>query len=68
MPDSVITIGAADDLEAQGHRLFAALRECNSLEGKCVFANLPSTDGFGLALYNRLIRAAAHTVVYPDQI
>ena len=66
-PDGVITIGKRDDLEAQGHRLFAALRECNSLEGKCVFANLPSTDGFGLALYNRLIRAAAHTVVYPDE-
>ena len=64
--DRVITIGKKDDLEAQGHRLFAALRECNSLEGACVFANLPSTDGFGLALYNRLIRAAAHTVVYPE--
>lgn len=66
--DRVITIGKKDDLEAQGHRLFAALRECNSLEGKCVYANLPSTDGFGLALYNRLIRAAAHTVVYPDEL
>ena len=66
--DRVITIGKKDDLEEQGHRLFAALRECNSLEGKCVYANLPSTDGFGLALYNRLIRAAAHTVVYPDEL
>ena len=66
--DRVITVGKKDDLEAQGHRLFAALRECNSLEGKCVFANLPSTDGFGLALYNRLIRAAAHTIVYPDEL
>lgn len=66
--DRVITIGKKDDLEEQGHRLFAALRECNSLEGKCVYANLPSTDGFGLALYNRLIRAAAHTVVYPNEL
>ncbi len=64
-PDRLITIGKRDDLEAQGHRLFSALRECNSIEGECVYANLPSTDGFGLALYNRLIRAAAHTVVYP---
>ena len=66
--DQVITIGKKDDLEAQGQRLFAALRECNTLEGKTVFANLPSTYGFGLALYNRLIRAAAHTVVYPDEL
>jgi L-threonylcarbamoyladenylate synthase len=65
---SVITVGKRDDLETQGHRLFAALRECDSLEGRCAYANLPSTDGFGLALYNRLIRAAAHTVVYPDKI
>lgn len=64
----VITVGKKDDLEEQGHRLFAALRECNSLEGACVYANLPSTDGFGLALYNRLIRAAAHTVIYPDEL
>lgn len=65
--NSVITIGARDDLEAQGHRLFAALRECDSLKGDRVYANLPATDGYGLALYNRLIRAAAHTVVYPDK-
>ncbi len=65
-PDRLITIGRRDDLETQGHRLFSALRECNSLGGECVYANLPSTDGFGLALYNRLIRAAAHTVVFPD--
>ncbi|MGM9643142.1 MAG: L-threonylcarbamoyladenylate synthase [Eubacteriales bacterium] len=63
---AVITIGKRNDLEAQAHRLFSALRECNSLDGECVYANLPSTDGFGLALYNRLIRAAAHTVVYPE--
>lgn len=67
-PNSVITIGKKDDLETQGHRIFAALRECDLREGNCVFANLPSTDGFGLALYNRLIRAAAHTVVYPDEL
>lgn len=63
---TVITIGRHDDTQAQAHRLFSALRECNSLEGERIYANLPSTDGLGLALYNRLIRAAAHTVVYPE--
>ena len=65
-PGGVISVGAAHDLERQGHLLFAALRRCDELPGKTVFANLPDTDGLGLALYNRLIRAAAHTVIYPD--
>ena len=28
-----------------------------------IFAPLPSTDGIGLALYNRMIRAAAHKIL-----
>lgn len=63
--DKIICIGSESDLEAQGHNLFSALRECDKIGGERVYANLPDTSGFGLALYNRLIRAAAHTVVYP---
>ena len=62
--DGVIDIGGRDDLETQGHRIFTALRRCDELPGSRIYANLPPTDGFGLALYNRLIRAAAHTVIY----
>lgn len=62
-PDGIIDIGSESDLEIQGHRLFAALRECDERNGEIIYANLPPTDGFGLALYNRLIRAAAHTVL-----
>lgn len=58
-----IRIGAENDLEAQAHRIFAALRESNGMRGDKIYANLPSTDGYGLAIYNRLIRAAAHTVI-----
>lgn len=61
--ESTICIGAENDLEAQAHRIFAALRESNGVEGDKIYANLPSTDGYGLAIYNRLIRAAAHTVI-----
>ena len=60
---SVLCIGAEKDLAAQGHRLFSALREADALPGGQIYANLPPEDGFGLALYNRLIRAAAHTVI-----
>lgn len=58
-----ICIGAEGDLATQAHRIFAALRESNSMSGDTIYANLPSTAGYGLAIYNRLIRAAAHTVI-----
>jgi len=59
---NVIDIGHADDLSEQAKRLFAALRECNDVECDVIYAPLPKKDGLGLALYNRMIRAAAHTV------
>lgn len=56
-------VGKRDDLGAQAHRLFAALREADK-EPKLrqLYAHLPPKTGIGLALYNRCIRAAAHTI------
>ena len=59
---NLIKIGAKDDLASQANTLFSALRSCNSLDVDIIYAHLPSKDGIGLALYNRMIRAAAHTV------
>ncbi|MCQ2427811.1 MAG: threonylcarbamoyl-AMP synthase [Clostridia bacterium] len=67
LPGSVISTGREDDLLSQGHEIFRALRVCDSLPGDIIYANLPGTEGFGLALYNRLIRAAAHTVVRAEK-
>ena len=58
----LITIGAKDDLASQANSLFSALRSCNSLDVDVIYAHLPTKNGIGLALYNRMIRAAAHTV------
>ena len=55
-------VGKKDDLTKQAHRLFAALREADGTDAEIIYAHLPPQDGLGLALYNRLIRAAAHTV------
>ncbi len=56
-------VGRKNDLLTQAHRLFAALREADEYpEIKQLYAHLPTTDGVGLALYNRMIRAAAHTI------
>ncbi len=60
---SLIPIGAKDDLQTQAQRLFAALRAADATEAEIIYAHLPPMHGLGLALYNRMIRAAAHTVL-----
>ena len=61
--ERLIVIGERDDLATQAKNLFSALRMADSMDGDCVYAHLPPKNGMGLALYNRLIRAAAHTVM-----
>ena len=61
--ERLIDIGEKNDLSAQAHSLFAALRQADRMDGDVIYAHLPPKDGMGLALYNRLIRAAAHTVL-----
>ena len=56
------SIGQKDDLATQARRLFSALREADGTDAEIIYAHLPPQEGLGLALYNRLIRAAAHTV------
>ena len=62
--ERLIDIGARDDLNEQARRLFAALRDADTLDSDIIYAHLPKAEGIGLALYNRLIRAAAHTVMH----
>lgn len=57
-----IAIGHGDDLTAQAKNLFTSLREADKLGAAKIYAHLPTLDGLGLALYNRMIRAAAHTI------
>ncbi len=59
---SLLPVGKRDDLAEQARKLFSALREADRLGAHIIYAHLPPTDGLGLALYNRMLRAAAHTV------
>ncbi len=61
----LLPVGARDDVAAHAHTLFARLREADALTPAptTIYAHLPDRSGLGLALYNRMIRAAAHTVV-----
>lgn len=59
----LLPIGARDDISTQAHRLFGALRAADRTDAEIIYAPLPPAEGLGLALYNRMIRAAAHTVL-----
>lgn len=61
-PSLSISVGAKSDLATQAKRLFSSLREADRLGAEKIYAHLPKLEGLGLALYNRMIRAAAHTI------
>ncbi len=63
---NILPVGAREDLTTQAKRLFHALRDADGMESDIIYAHLPPKEGLGLALYNRMIRAAAHTVLHID--
>ncbi|MBQ7218263.1 MAG: threonylcarbamoyl-AMP synthase [Ruminococcus sp.] len=65
----VISLGSENDQKQQAQALFDALRAVDEIDGvEVVYAHCPSADGVGMALYNRLIRAAAFRVIdLPDK-
>ncbi|MCD8095851.1 MAG: threonylcarbamoyl-AMP synthase [Ruminococcus sp.] len=56
-----ISVGATD--VQQAHNLFDALRQADERGAKTIYARCPKLDGMGMAVYNRLLRAAAFRVV-----
>ena len=57
-----VTYGDKNDGYSQSARLFDALRELDEMGAKKVYARCPDTKGMGLAVYNRLIRAAGFKI------
>ena len=57
-----VTYGDENDGFSQSARLFDALRELDELGATKVYARCPNTKGMGLAVYNRLIRAAGFKI------
>ncbi len=60
---SLIPVGSKDEPSILAHRLFSLLRECDKKELLAIYAALPVPEGLGMALYNRMIRAAAHRII-----
>lgn len=58
------SLGKRNDYITQAHRLFDELRKIDSDRfANTVYSRLPSVQGVGLAVYNRLIRAAGFEVI-----
>ena len=62
-----ITYGKKNNLSTQANELFDALRRIDNLKDvDLVYARCPKMEGVGLAVYNRLIRAAGFEVLKLD--
>jgi len=63
MQKKAIFLGSCSDPRSQAHNLFDALRKLDQDDSiTTVYAPLPSQEHIGLALYNRLLKAAGYTV------
>ena len=58
-----ICYGSENNPETLANALFSALREADGLGVQTVYVHAPEKSGVGLAVYNRLIRAAAFRVI-----
>ena len=59
----VFSFGKKDDQLSHARLLFSLLRDSDKYNFSKIYAPLPNKSGVGLAIYNRLIRAAAHEIV-----
>lgn len=58
-----IVYGSSHCAETLAKNLFTALREVDELEAEAAYVHAPEKTGVGLAVYNRLIRAAGFKVI-----
>lgn len=63
LPIDSITYGKKNDSSSQAKHVFDALRKVDELGYKKVFARIPDENGVGLAVFNRLVRAAAFNII-----
>ena len=59
----IYEFGNANDEARQAHILFDILRDTDKHDFDEIYAPLPRKEGIGLALYNRMIRAAAYHII-----
>ncbi|MBQ7827149.1 MAG: threonylcarbamoyl-AMP synthase [Clostridia bacterium] len=62
---AVFTYSPAEENDSMAHLLFSCLRSADDKEVSRIYIPLPRTDGMGMAVYNRVIRAAGGRIVRP---
>ena len=62
-----VVMGREGDELSQAQGLFACLRRLDELGARVAYARCPSQEGMGLAVYNRLLRAAGFETVMLGQ-
>ena len=58
-----IVYGKKNDPSSQAKHIFDSLRKLDKADAKTVFARFPESDGVGLAVFNRLIRASGFNMI-----
>lgn len=64
----VLSIGRLSEPETVSHKLFAVLREMDEAGIEILFSEVLPAEGLGLAIMNRLSRAAGFRVIDADQL
>lgn len=65
---NALSFGSEKDSKSQANALFDALRKFDSLPCKAIYAMEPSKEGEGLAVYNRLLRAASFQIIPAERL
>ena len=66
IPDDVTVFPYGSTAGEQAENLFASLRAADAAGCAVVYVRMPDTSGLGLAVYNRLLRAAAFRTIDTD--
>lgn len=64
LPLRFYAMGGEADTKKQASLLFSLLREADKEDYDVIYAPAPAPTGMGMALYNRMIRAAAHQIIH----
>lgn len=58
-----VTYGKRDDPSSQAKHIFDSLRALDKIGAKTVYARFPESEGVGLGVFNRLVRAAGFNII-----
>ena len=63
LPEGITIFPYGKTSEEQAENLFASLRKADEYGCREVYVRMPETEGMGLAVYNRLLRAAGFRII-----